>query len=183
MYGVTCQLLRVRIVAMDFHGLRGQHFLDRKWPFLLPLLLRGLLLFRRPVHRRLPRLTDQRDNHHSSRVSSYRLTVAMKSQTSGWVSTGLARSAKQQTAEAIPPDRLQRPALSTSHTRRGVAGMSMWRAPVRRLSASTMALMTAGGAPTAPASPEPLTPSGLEVVGTLWVENAKFGRSPARGMA
>ena len=36
-----------------------------------------------------------------------------------------------------------------------------------------MALMTAGGAPTAPASPAPLTPSGLAVEGTLWVEKAK----------
>jgi hypothetical protein len=42
-------------------------------------------------------------------------------------------------------------------------------------------LMTAGGAPTAPASPAPLTPSGLAVEGTLWVEKAKSGTSPARG--
>ena len=28
--------------------------------------------------------------------------------------------------------------------------------------------MTAGGAPTAPASPAPLTPSGFAVEGTLW---------------
>jgi hypothetical protein len=43
-------------------------------------------------------------------------------------------------------------------------------------------LMTAGGAPTAPASPAPLTPSGLAVEGTLWVEKVKGGTSPARGM-
>ena len=36
-----------------------------------------------------------------------------------------------------------------------------------------MALMTAGGAPTAPASPAPLTPNGFDVDGTLWVEKAK----------
>src|ERR1700722_16005216 len=59
--GVTCQLLRVRIVAMDFHGLRGQHFLDRKWPLLLSLLLRRLRLrLRRPVHRPLPHLTGSK---------------------------------------------------------------------------------------------------------------------------
>jgi hypothetical protein len=32
------------------------------------------------------------------------------------------------------------------------------------------------------ASPAPLTPSGLAVEGTLWVEKAKGGTSPARGM-
>jgi hypothetical protein len=73
--------------------------------------------------------------------------------------------------------------LRTSHTRRGVAGISMWRNPKRRWRASTIALMTAGGAPTAPASPAPLTPSGLAVEGTLWVEKAKNGTSSARGRA
>jgi hypothetical protein len=73
--------------------------------------------------------------------------------------------------------------LSISHTRRGVAGISMWRNPTRRWRASTIALMTAGGAPTAPASPAPFTPSGLAVEGTLWVEKAKNGTSSARGMA
>ena len=57
--------------------------------------------------------------------------------------------------------------LSISHTRRSVAGISMWRNLTRRWSASMIALMTAGGAPTAPASPAPLTPSGLAVEGTL----------------
>ena len=46
-----------------------------------------------------------------------------------------------------------------------------------------MALITAGGAPTAPASPAPLTPSGLDVEGTLCVEKAKHGMLSARGMA
>ena len=39
--------------------------------------------------------------------------------------------------------------MERPYTRRGVAGMSLWRAPVRRLRASTMALMTADGAMTA----------------------------------
>jgi hypothetical protein len=42
--------------------------------------------------------------------------------------------------------------------------------------------MTAGGAPTAPASPAPFTPSGLAAEGTLWVEKAKNGTSPAPAM-
>jgi len=45
-----------------------------------------------------------------------------------------------------------------------------------------IAFITAGGAPTAPASPAPLTPSGLALVGTLWVEKANYGTSPARGI-
>src|SRR5438067_8709888 len=63
----------------------------------------------------------------------------------------------------------------------GVAGISMWRNSTRRWRASRMALMTAGGAPTAPASPAPLTPAGLAVEGikkirevvlaTTWREN------------
>src|SRR5262245_36682726 len=57
--------------------------------------------------------------------------------------------------------------LSISHTRDGVAGISMWHNSTRRWRASTIALMTAGGAPTAPASPAPLTPSGLAIEGTL----------------
>ena len=72
--------------------------------------------------------------------------------------------------------------LRTSHTRAGVAGISMWRTPTRRASASMIAFITAGGAPTAPASPAPLTPSGLALVGTLWVEKANYGTSPARGI-
>src|SRR5262249_10107133 len=42
----------------------------------------------------------------------------------------------------------------------GVAGISRWRTPWP-FSASTMALEIAAGAPIAPASPQPLTPSGL----------------------
>src|SRR6478672_8850447 len=49
--------------------------------------------------------------------------------------------------------------LSISHRRLGVAGISMWRNPTRQWRASTIALMTAGGAPTAPASPGRPPPS------------------------
>src|ERR1700680_4021161 len=59
------------------------------------------------------------------------------------------------------------PLCSASHTRFGVAGMSMWRKPVLAWSASTMALITAGGEPTAPASLAPLTPSGVSLHGTV----------------
>src|SRR5206468_8279593 len=72
---------------------------------------------------------------------------------------------------------------SASHTRRGTAGMSTPRASPFAFSASTTALITAGGAPTAPASPAPLMPSGFAVHGTLWVENEKNGKLSARGMA
>ena len=51
------------------------------------------------------------------------------------------------------------------HTRSGVAGISIWRTP-NSASASTSAFATAGIAPTQPASPAPLTPSGLVLVGT-----------------
>ncbi len=58
------------------------------------------------------------------------------------------------------------PALcNASHTRRGVAGMSRCCTP-RGRSASRIAFITAGGAPTQPASPTPLTPSGLVFAGT-----------------
>ena len=49
---------------------------------------------------------------------------------------------------------------SACHTRSGVAGMSIWVTPTGE-SASMIALMTAGGLPTAPASPAPFTPSGI----------------------
>src|SRR5205814_9620408 len=49
-----------------------------------------------------------------------------------------------------------------SQTRRGVAGMSKWSI----FRASRIAFITAGGAPTQPASPTPFTPSGLVLAGT-----------------
>src|SRR5687767_5045555 len=57
------------------------------------------------------------------------------------------------------------PCCMARQTRSGVAGISMWRMP-RWASASTSAFATAGMAPTQPASPAPLTPSGLVLVGT-----------------
>src|ERR1043166_4300796 len=72
--------------------------------------------------------------------------------------------------------------LMARHTRSGVAGMSMWCTPNGE-SASITALATAGMAPTAPASPAPLTPGGLVAVGTGLLSVAIAGRSPARGMA
>ena len=70
-------------------------------------------------------------------------------------------------------------ACKVSHTRRGVAGMAMSCTP----RASVMALITAGGAPMAPASPQPFTPSGLTVQGVQVVPTWKVGRSEAWGMA
>src|SRR5215813_6572151 len=57
------------------------------------------------------------------------------------------------------------PSRIARQIRSGVAGISMWRTP-RWERASTSALATAGMAPTQPASPAPLTPSGLVLVGT-----------------
>ena len=54
--------------------------------------------------------------------------------------------------------------------RDGVAGMSIWVTLwPPDCSASTTALITAGGDPMAPASPQPFTPSGLWVQG-VWQE-------------
>ena len=49
--------------------------------------------------------------------------------------------------------------------------------------ASSTALMTAGGEPMAPASPQPLVPSGLWVQGVQMVPILNSGKSSARGMA
>ena len=68
------------------------------------------------------------------------------------------------------------------HTRCGVAGMSMSLTPTAA-SASCTAFISAGGAPIAPASPQPLTPSGLCVHGVTLVATLNVGRSSARGIA
>ncbi len=47
---------------------------------------------------------------------------------------------------------------SAAHTVAGVAGMARFSVPI----ASVMALMTAAGAAMAPASPQPLMPSGFD---------------------
>ena len=63
----------------------------------------------------------------------------------------------------------------------GLAGMSRWRTPYG-FSASTTALTTAGGAPMAPTSPQPLAPSGLWVHIVLSVPTVMFGILSALGM-
>src|SRR3979490_2778760 len=64
-------------------------------------------------------------------------------------------------------------------TRSGDAGMARFSLPM----ASVMALMTAADAPIAPASPQPLTPSGLPGHSVMVCETLNEGRSSARGMA
>src|SRR5262250_496690 len=76
---------------------------------------------------------------------------------------------------------LSRPLMARQMTS-AVAGISICRTP-NSDSASTSALATAGIAPTVPASPAPLTPSGLVLVGTGLLLIAIAGKSLARGMA
>ena len=71
--------------------------------------------------------------------------------------------------------------LIARQTRSGVTGMSRWRTP-SGASASLTAFMSAGSAPTVPASPTPLAPSGLTLVTTSCESTVKSGRSSARGM-
>ncbi len=68
------------------------------------------------------------------------------------------------------------------HTRSLDAGMSKCFTPTSA-SALAIAFITAGIAPTTPASPAPLAPSGLRLVGTglLWMMMSHM--SSARGMA
>ena len=65
-------------------------------------------------------------------------------------------------------------------------GSSLLAAPAEGLTlddkAQAIALLMAAGAPIAPASPQPLTPSGLCEQGVSRVSTSKFGRSLARGM-
>ncbi len=65
------------------------------------------------------------------------------------------------------------------HTVCAVAGIGMSFTP----RASVIAFITAAGAPIAPASPQPFTPSGLCVQGVSRVSSLNSGTSPARGMA
>ena len=81
----------------------------------------------------------------------------------------------------IPPPGAWSWPRSPRHTRSGVAGMSRSPTP-SGASASTTAFMIAAGAPIAPASPQPLTPSGLCVHSVVWVATSKDGRLSARGM-
>src|SRR5260370_27768133 len=74
------------------------------------------------------------------------------------------------------------PPLMARQMTSAVAGISICFTP-NSDSASMSALATAGIAPTVPASPAPLTPSGLVLVGTGLLLIAIAGRSLARGMA
>src|SRR5438105_4211360 len=67
-------------------------------------------------------------------------------------------------------------------TRSAVTGMSMCRRP-SGASASLTAFISAGSAPTVPASPTPLAPSGFTRVGTSYESTSKAGTSSARGIA
>src|SRR6202035_1241673 len=69
-----------------------------------------------------------------------------------------------------------------SHTRDGVAGMSIAVTP-SGTSASISALITVGGAPMVPDSPMPLTPSGLVRHGTSSSSELISGMRSARGIA
>src|SRR5690554_1138005 len=69
-------------------------------------------------------------------------------------------------------------AFSAAHTFCEVAGIVRSLLPI----ALVMALMTAGGEPIAPASPQPLMPSGLPGHGVFWCDSLNDGRSSARGM-
>ena len=68
------------------------------------------------------------------------------------------------------------PFCIASQTRLDEAGMSKSFTP-SGASASSTALMTAGGEPIAPASPQPLVPSGLWVQGVQTVSSLNCGNS------
>src|SRR5262249_46740628 len=72
----------------------------------------------------------------------------------------------------------RRAAWAACQTFSGVAGMSRCGMP----SASVTALISAAGEAMAPASPQPLTPSGLCGHGVFVLPTLKLGRSSARGM-
>src|ERR1700687_838092 len=65
-----------------------------------------------------------------------------------------------------------------AHTAGGVAGMASSSHPM----ASVIALISAAGAAIAPASPQPLMPSGLPGQTVIVVLTVKDGRLSARGM-
>src|SRR5207249_609469 len=83
-----------------------------------------------------------------------------------------------------PPGRGQgrRASRMAFQTRSAEAGMSRWRTP-RGARASSTAFITTGSAPTVPASPAPLAPSGLSFVGTGWLSTTTSGSVSARGSA
>ena len=68
------------------------------------------------------------------------------------------------------------------HSFSGRSIMSRCRTP-KPLSASTAAFTMQGVEPMVPASPTPLAPSGLTVVGVTVLASSKRGKSLARGSA
>ena len=68
---------------------------------------------------------------------------------------------------------------TAAHTVAGVAGMAMFSVPI----ASVMAFITAAGAAIAPASPQPLMPSGFDGHVVSVVPTLNDGRLSARGIA
>src|SRR5262249_55990913 len=74
---------------------------------------------------------------------------------------------------------LGRAARIVRQTTSGVAGMSICAMP-SSASASTIALISAGGEPIAPASPAPFTPKGLVRHGTTLYENSSGGGASPR---
>src|SRR5690606_39399976 len=103
-------------------------------------------------------------------------------------------AAPTEPAEQAAPSEPAEPAASTEpaepaapaccnarHTRSGVQGMGTSWTPYGR-SASTMAFTTAGVEAMVPASPTPLTPSGLLVAGVSVRSLTISGRSAALGM-
>ena len=72
--------------------------------------------------------------------------------------------------------------LVARQMRSGVAGPAKLVTP-SGANASRMAFVTAGKAPTAPASPQPLTPSGLVLQRVPLKPRSKDGKSSARGSA
>src|SRR5262249_30933753 len=89
-----------------------------------------------------------------------------------------ASSAPQDEVSMIHAARGTLAFCKADHTVCGVAGMVRSSVPI----ASVMALMTAAGAAIAPASPQPLMPSGLPGHLVTVVSILNIGRSCARGM-
>ena len=81
-------------------------------------------------------------------------------------------------ADPTPPSPVPSPATPAP-----VSPACRYASHRRRSSASMMALITAGGLPTAPASPAPFTPSGLEAHGISSSSTSMSGNSLARGSA
>src|SRR6267154_4872384 len=98
--------------------------------------------------------------------------------------TGLAHICRPATVESVhlilpySAAILREDRRTARQTACGVAGIAIASWPM----ASVIALITAAGAAIAPASPQPLMPSGFEGHGVFVISTSKLGRSSARGM-